>query len=100
VLHNVDLTATPSPELAQLIRDTLLERKVIFFRSQHLDEGQQTAFSKQFGSLDAFPFGTPGENPFIVKLCTVRAAPAQRTVDTPTSPGWSGRHSARSLSMS
>jgi len=31
VLHNVDLTVTPTPELTQLIRDTLLERKVIFF---------------------------------------------------------------------
>ena len=37
VLHHVDLTTTPSPELIQLIRDTLLERKVIFFRDQHLE---------------------------------------------------------------
>jgi taurine dioxygenase len=68
VLHNVDLTVTPTSELTQLIRDTLLERKVIFFRDQHLDEDQQTAFGRQFGGLDAFPFGTPGDNPFILKI--------------------------------
>lgn len=68
VLHNVDLTAPSSPDRTQLIRDTLLERKVIFFREQHLDEDQQTAFGRQFGSLDAFPFGTPGDNPFILKI--------------------------------
>jgi len=68
VLHNVDLTVTPTPELTQLIRDTLLERKVIFFRDQHLDEDQQTSFGRQFGGLDAFPFGTPGDNPFILKI--------------------------------
>jgi taurine dioxygenase len=68
VLNHVDLTVTPSPELTQLIRDTLLERKVIFFRDQHLDEDQQTAFGRQFGELDAFPFGKPGENPFILEI--------------------------------
>ncbi len=68
VLHNVDLTAPSSPDRTQLIRDTLLERKVIFFREQHLDEDQQTAFGRQFGGLDAFPFGTPGEDPFFLKI--------------------------------
>lgn len=68
MLHNVDLTAHLSPELTQLIRDTLLERKVIFFRNQHLGEDQQTTFGRQFGSLDAFPFGAPGDNPFILKI--------------------------------
>ena len=68
VLHGVDLTTTPSAELTQLIRDTLLERKVIFFRDQNLDEDQQSAFGRQFGDLDAFPFGKPGENPFILEI--------------------------------
>jgi taurine dioxygenase len=68
VLHHVDLTEPQSPEMIQVIRDTLLERKVIFFRDQHLDEDQQTAFGRQFGGLDAFPFGKPGENPFILEI--------------------------------
>ena len=67
MLHNVDLTVTLTAELIQVIRDALLERKVIFFRDQHLSEDQQTAFGRQFGGLDAFPFGTPGDNPFILK---------------------------------
>ena len=68
VLHNVDLKTTPSQELTRFIRDTLLERKVIFFRDQHLDEAQQSAFGRQFGELDAFPFGKPGADPFILEI--------------------------------
>lgn len=80
VLHNVDLTTHLSPELTQLIRDTLLERKVIFFRNQHLDEDQQTTFGRQFGSLDAFPFGTPGDNPFILKIVHGPGSPGTENV--------------------
>ena len=40
-------------------RQTLLERKVIFFREQGLSEDQQVAFGRYFGDLDAFPFGRP-----------------------------------------
>ena len=68
VLHGVDLSSTPDPDLVALIRSTLLERKVIFFRDQHLDEDQQVAFARCFGELDAFPFGKPGHNPFIVEI--------------------------------
>jgi len=32
VVHNVDLRVAPSAELTGLLRDTLLERKVMFFR--------------------------------------------------------------------
>ena len=68
VLHNIDLTVTLTEELTKFIRDALLERKVIFFRDQHLSEDQQTSFGRQFGGLDAFPFGTPGDNPFILRI--------------------------------
>jgi len=51
VLHNVDLRRPQSAELTQLIRDTLLERKVIFFRDQHLTEEQQVTFGRTFGPL-------------------------------------------------
>ena len=36
VIHNIDLKQTPSQELIQFIRETLLERKVVFFRDQNL----------------------------------------------------------------
>lgn len=68
VLHDVDLRTPPAPGLTQVIRDTLLERKVIFFRNQHLDEAQHVAFARQFGELDAFPFGRPGDDPFILEI--------------------------------
>lgn len=68
VLHNVDLRTAPSAEITALIRRTLLERKVIFFRDQHLDETQHVAFGRCFGELDAFPFGKPGDNPYILEI--------------------------------
>jgi taurine dioxygenase len=68
VLHNISLQDPLSPAQVQLVRDTLLERKVIFFRDQHLSEAEQVAFSRQFGELDAFPFGKPGRNPYILEI--------------------------------
>jgi len=68
VLHGVDLRALPDPELVAVIRSALLERKVIFFRDQHLSEEQQTTFGRCFGDLDAFPFGKPGNDPFILEI--------------------------------
>ncbi len=68
VVRNVDLKATIAPEAIQLIRDTLLERKVVFFHDQNLDEEQQVGFARRFGGLDAFPFGKPGKNPYILEI--------------------------------
>ena len=68
VLHNVNLRKSKSPSFIQFIRQSLLERKVIFFRNQNLDEDEQVAFGKNFGALDAFPFGKPGANPFILEI--------------------------------
>ncbi|MDH3644500.1 MAG: TauD/TfdA family dioxygenase [Gammaproteobacteria bacterium] len=81
VLHNLDLKAALSPELVQLIRDTLLERKVIFFRDQHLSENEQVAFARNFGELDAFPFGKPGKNPYILEIIHGKSSPG-------TENGW------------
>ena len=68
VIHGIDLKNPLSPTMIALIRQTLLERKVIFFRDQGLSEDQQVAFGRCFGELDAFPFGKPGENPFILEI--------------------------------
>jgi taurine dioxygenase len=68
VLHNVDLTAPRPPELIRFIRDSLVERKVIFFRNQHLTEDDLVAFGRDFGPLDAFPFGQTGDNPYIYEI--------------------------------
>jgi taurine dioxygenase len=68
VLHNIDLKQTLSAKTVQLIRDTLLERKVVFFRDQNLTEDEQVSFGRYFGDLDAFPFGKSGDNPYILEI--------------------------------
>ena len=75
VIHNVDLRDQTTPDFIQFIRQALLERKVIFFRNQHLDEDEQVEFGKRFGSLDAFPFGKPGLNPFILEISHGKNSP-------------------------
>ena len=46
----------------------LLERKVVFFREQHLDEDEQVTLGLRFGGIDAFPFAPPGDNPFVARI--------------------------------
>ena len=57
-----------SGDTVSLIRKTLLERKVIFFRDQNLTEDEQVNFGRYFGELDAFPFGGSGDNPYILEI--------------------------------
>jgi taurine dioxygenase len=68
VIHNVDLKGGLPNDLIRFLRDALNERKVIFFREQHLSEDEHVAFARCFGELDAFPFGPAGENPFILEI--------------------------------
>lgn len=68
ILHGIDLKQPLSAELTKFVRNTLLERKVIFFRDQNLSEDEQVSFSRQFGELDAFPFGKSGANPYILEI--------------------------------
>jgi taurine dioxygenase len=68
VLHNIDLKQTLSSATIKLIRETLLERKVVFFRDQNLAEDEQVSFGRCFGELDAFPFGESGGNPYILEI--------------------------------
>lgn len=68
VIHKISLKNAPSDDVIRFIRDTLLERKVIFFRDQHLTEDEQVAFGRRFGDLDAFPFGPAGANPYILEI--------------------------------
>ena len=67
VIHGVDL-AHPSDDLFTFVRAAQLERKVVFFRDQHLSEAEQVAFGRGFGELDAFPFGRTGSDPFILQI--------------------------------
>lgn len=75
VIHGIDLHADLGDDEIDAIRQVLLERKVVFFRDQHLDEDEQVAFGRRFGGLDAFPFGPPGGNPFILEISHGRRNP-------------------------
>ena len=68
MVHGVDLKGSLDAETIAFLRAVLLERKVIFFRDQHLDAEQQVAFGRAFGELDAFPFGRLGSDPFILEI--------------------------------
>lgn len=81
VIHGVDLRPPADDEVIAFIRAALCERKVVFFRDQHLDEDGQVDFGRRFGGLDAFPFGPPGANPFILEISHGRLAPG-------TENGW------------
>jgi len=77
VVHGIDLKRLDSPEQIQFVRDVLLERKVVFFRDQHLSEDEQVSFGRKFGELDAFPFGPGGENPYILEIRHGRNSPGR-----------------------
>ena len=74
VVRGIDLRTIDAAK-AQLLRKLLLERKVIFFHEQNLDEDQQVALGRHFGELDAFPFGPPGENPYVLEIRHGRNSP-------------------------
>jgi len=67
VVHGVQI-ANATPTMVAFLRALLLERKVIFFREQTLSENDQVEFGRRFGTLDAFPFGKPGANPYILEI--------------------------------
>lgn len=67
VIHGIEVRHAGAAEI-DFIRRALLERKVVFFRDQNLTEDEQVAFGRQFGELDAFPFGPGGENPYILEI--------------------------------
>jgi len=77
VIHDVDLHPPFDPEVIAFVRAVLLERKVVFFRDQHLSEDEQVAFGRCFGELDAFPFGQPGDNPYILQIRHGAQSPGQ-----------------------
>ena len=58
-LSGIDLCKPlPDPVFGE-IHQALLEYKVIFFRDQPLDAGQQVAFASRFGELEEHPFIPP-----------------------------------------
>jgi taurine dioxygenase len=50
-IAGIDISRPLSPEAFRLIDETLLRRKVVFFRGQTVDHRAQIAFGRQFGEL-------------------------------------------------
>src|SRR4051794_22135451 len=50
-ISGVDLSGPLDDDTVARIRTALLAYKVVFFRAQHLDHGQQIAFARRFGEL-------------------------------------------------
>jgi taurine dioxygenase len=70
-ISGVDLSTPLDEGTVAGIRAALLANKVIFFRGQHLDHGQQIAFARQFGELThAHPHedAPPEEHPQILTI--------------------------------
>jgi len=57
IVHGIDLQKPMSDEMTAVIRKTLVDRKVIFFRDQDITTEQHLAFGRKFGELEVHPFG-------------------------------------------
>ena len=81
-IHGVDLTQTLSANTVRLIREALLQWKVIFFRNQHLNHAQHIEFARRFGEPTpahaVFDSDVDADYPEIYPVTKHRAALAAR----------------------
>ena len=69
IVSGFDLKKPLDDPLISCLKQIFLERKVIFFRNQEVNQDQLARFAKYFGELDAFPFGKGNEkNPFVLEI--------------------------------
>lgn len=68
-VSGVDLTASPSDEVIEELRQALVEYKVLFFSDQPLTAAEHVAVAARFGTLKVHPFipGNP-EHPELVRF--------------------------------
>ncbi|MBW8486665.1 TauD/TfdA dioxygenase family protein [Actinomadura parmotrematis] len=59
-VEGIDLSKPTDPEQIQTIRDGLLEHQVLFFRDQHISDGEHQAFAEQFGTVNQPAMNTSG----------------------------------------
>ncbi|MGD8417266.1 MAG: TauD/TfdA family dioxygenase, partial [Pseudomonadales bacterium] len=52
----IDLGTEQSQETIDWLTDLLVERKVLFFREQHISVEAHVAFAARFGELEVHPF--------------------------------------------
>jgi len=56
IVHGIDLRKPMSDEMTALVRQTLVDRKVVFFRDQNITTDQHLDFARKFGDLEVHPF--------------------------------------------
>lgn len=77
-VRNVDLRTTLSDDAIGVIRQALLDWKVLFFRDQDITTEQHLAFARRFGELEVHPFAPekPG-HPEVLAITHDADAPGQ-----------------------
>ena len=80
---DLDLRAASDDQI-ELIRATLLDRLVVVFRGQDLDDRSQQLLAERIGVVEQFPFGLPGppEAPDVHQITTGGDAPKIANADT------------------
>ena len=75
-VHGIDLGADLDEATIASLSELLVERKVIFFRDQHIDMAQHVAFAARFGELEVHPFtANDPEFPEVIHLNNDRDHP-------------------------
>ena len=74
-VHGIDLENVSDGDIAWL-SDLLVERKVLFFRDQHISVEAHIAFARRFGELEVHPFTqNDDEHPEVIRLHNDREHP-------------------------
>ena len=75
-VHGIDLKADLSEDVITYLSDLLVERKVIFFREQHISVEQHIGFARRFGEVEIHPFtNNDALNPEVINLDNDRERP-------------------------
>jgi len=77
----IDLATDVDPATIDWLSQLLVERKVLFFREQHISVDEHVAFARRFGELEVHPF-TPNmaTHPEVIELNNDRANPPRINV--------------------
>jgi taurine dioxygenase len=72
----IDLAAEHDEETIAALSDLLVDRKVLFFRDQHISMEAHIAFAARFGELEVHPFtSNDAEHPEVIHLINDRDHP-------------------------
>ena len=89
-VRGLDLKERLTNELVEKIRKVLLDRKVVFFRGQHLDPAEHIAFARNFGELTKAHPVIPGlpDHPEVFEIDYTEARKVVRERDRYNASTW------------